>query len=61
MKPEVRVFGVPLMVVGCAVFATLPAIAQQSGSHLNAERCDIGRVEIRIEHYMIRRSASQPG
>lgn len=51
MKPEVRVSALPLAAVGCAVFAALPAIAQQSGSHLSAERRDIGRIEIRIEHY----------
>jgi hypothetical protein len=51
MRSELGVFGLPLAAVGCAVFAVLPAIAQQSGSHLSAERRDIGRVETRIEHY----------
>ena len=51
MGPEVGVFGVPLAAVGCAMFAALPAIAQQSGGHLSAERRDIGRVETRIENY----------
>ena len=41
----------PLAAVGCAMFAALPAIAQQSGSHPSAERRNIGRVETRIEHY----------
>jgi hypothetical protein len=51
MRPEVPVSALPLVAVGCAIFAALPAIAQQSGSHLSAERHDIGRVETRIENY----------
>lgn len=50
MRPEVGVFGVPLATVGFALFRS-PGDAQQSGSHLSAERHDIGRVETRIEHY----------
>jgi hypothetical protein len=48
---EIKMRLVCFLAIACGLAASVPALAQQSGRRLDAERHDIGQVETRIQEY----------